>query len=199
MPVIFEKQIDAAKKLAVWQINESGPELFNAIHYKANPAFNEKRNIEQAVSKLIFNHMMGYTAHPSLEKDHFGKPYMKDSGIALSFSHSQNMVACIVDTEGNPVGIDIENIRERIQLISHKFCTEDDFSPFEGIIHQHLIWGGKEVLYKIYAKKNLDFKTDMRVQFSDTKGLGVILKDPHHSQHQLYHDTIDNFMLVWGY
>lgn len=199
MPVIFEKQIDSAKKLAVWQITESQAELFDAADYTAHHQFNEKRNTEKAVSRLILNYLAGSNAHKNLENDNFGKPYMKGSGLSLSFSHSRDMVACMVDLSGQPIGIDIEIIRERIQLMASKFCTETDVSELNGHMHHHLVWGGKEVLYKIYAKKELDFKAHLSVSFVKGYGKGNIHTPAHQSSHFLFYEKIDEYMLVWGY
>ncbi len=152
-----------------------------------------------SVSALLLNYLTGYKAHLQLSKDTFGKPYINDSRITLSFSHSQDMVACIIDMEGSPVGIDIELKRERIKMIAGKFCTEKDSTYLEGAMHYHLIWGGKEVLYKLYAKKELDFKGHLNVQFNKESGRGEIIRGDYQSSYQLEFGLLDDFVLVWGY
>jgi 4'-phosphopantetheinyl transferase len=207
MPVIFEKQIDAAKKLAVWHITESGDALFSLNSYSPRPDHSKKRNLEQAVSRILLNYLLGYDAHINLSKDIFGKPFLNNSDISLSFSHSKQMVACMVAMDERPVGIDIEIIRQSIAGIAHKFHTSRDQSPLQGIMANHLIWGGKEVLYKIYAKKELDFIENLNVKFNGTaqitsvlsgEGLGWVHKGEYLTEHQLGFEILGDFMLVWG-
>ncbi|MDI1235609.1 MAG: hypothetical protein PSX81_15130 [bacterium] len=209
MPLIFEKTIDTAKKLAVWQITESDEELFAIHQFSIRHDYTKKRNLELAVSQILLNHLLGFSAHLNLTKDAYGKPFLNNSNIAISFSHSKQMVACIIDLNGSDVGIDIEIIRERIQYISHKFQSTRDFTILNGILSSHLIWGGKEVLYKIYAKKELDFIDHLSVNFNSEisltnnqfrgEGYGTVDKGHHTSVHHLFYETIGEFMLVWGY
>lgn len=162
-----------------------------------------------AVSHILLNHLLGYDAHLNLQKDTYGKPYLDNSEIAVSFSHSKQMVACIIDKNGQAVGIDIEIIRESISGIAHKFYTAKDKAPLEGILATHLVWGGKEVLYKIYAKKELDFIDHLCVQFDSQnvvqeeeitgRGIGEIQKNQYESRHELHFIIIGDFMTVWGY
>ncbi len=208
MPVIFEKQIDTAKKLAVWHITESEAELFSLHGYLSELTYSKKRNLEQAVSRILLNYLLDFDAHINLSKDEFGKPYLSNSGISVSFSHSRQMVACMISMEGESVGIDIELIRESITGIAHKFCTTKDSTPLPGILDTHLIWGGKEVLYKIYAKKELDFIDHLSVWFDKSldvfilqnngSGFGNIHKGKYSSKHHLGFEILGDFMLVWG-
>ena len=199
MPVIFEKQIDTAKKLAVWHITESETELFEINHYLPDVKFTSKRNIELVVSRILLNYLIGADAHLNLTKDKFGKPYLNNSEIAVSFSHSQQMVACFIAMDGVSVGIDIEKKRERISLMAEKFCTNRDQSGHEGILHYHLVWGGKEVLYKIYAKRELDFKKNLQIDLKTSEGVGHIMKDGKQTSHNLGYEFLSDYILVWGF
>lgn len=199
MPVIFEKQIDSAKKLAVWQITESESELFELNGYKPDPSYSSKRNIELVVSRILLNYLLGNNTHLNLTKDQYGKPLLDNSTISVSFSHSQQMVACMTNIEGEPVGIDIEKKRERIELLSEKFCSEHDHSDFTGTMHYHLVWGGKEVLFKIYSKKELDFKEHLSIKFMEGSGTGNIHKGNFKASHTLGSVLIDDYILVWGF
>jgi len=209
MPLIFEKTIDTAKKLAVWQITESDEELFDKHAFIPSQDYSKKRNLETAVSQILLNYLLGYDAHLNLTKDKYGKPFLNNSTIAISFSHSKEMVACIIDLNGQPVGIDIEIVRESIKGIQHKFFSSKDVTPLTERLAAHLVWGGKEVLYKIYAKKELDFIDHLSVNFHHItnlgdgaiygQGIGIIQKNDFESNHVLFYMLIGNFMTVWGY
>ena len=107
------------------------------------------------------------------------------------------MVACVVDTSGQATGIDIEQWRDRITRISSKFINKEDRTPFLDVLHCHLIWGAKEVLYKIYAKKELDFISHLTVIF-DKIFMGYIHKNEIKSEYQLDFMELNNFIVVWN-
>ena len=65
------------------------------------------------------------------------------------------------------------------------------------------------MLYKIYAKKELDFIDHLSVNFEventikkpeiNGRGMGQINKNSYHSHHDLFFLIIGDFMMVWGY
>ncbi len=197
MPVIFEKQIDVTKKLAVWHITEQLEELFVLSRKTFNPQLSIKRNTEKVVSHLLVEYLL---RNPNLIllNDINGKPYFSDNATSVSFTHSMDMVACIINTSGTPVGIDIEKIRDSIVQIAPKFVTKKDITQYNDKLHFHLIWGAKEVLYKIYSLKNLDFKKHLTVCIQKNDGYGIISNNEYYSEHNLQHTILKDFMLVWG-
>lgn len=199
MPVIFEKQIDATKELAVWHITEQVEELYALCEYVSSPLLSHKRNLEIAVSRLLLNYLLGINTKTHLQKDENGKPFLQNHKASITFSHSKNMVACMVNEEGKAIGIDIEQIRDRIKLIAPKFVTPKDTTGHEEIQHFHIVWGAKEVLYKIYSIKQLDFRDHMHVEFKSHNGIGYIHKNEYNSTHQLEFTKVEDFMLVWGW
>lgn len=197
MPVIFEKEINATKKLAVWQITEPLDFFLDKLGRKFNPNQTEKRQLENACSTLLLNYTSGNIYQDLLKKDEFGKPYLEDMKASLSFSHSRDMVACLFDSEGGPVGVDIEEARDRISAIAPKFLNGEDCTPFSGTRHFHLVWGAKEVLYKIYSRKELDFKSHLTVSFRE-KFEGFIHKNEFKNTYGLDFLELNNFILVWN-
>lgn len=156
-----------------------------------------KRLLEQASSAHLLNTLSGLNVNGYLKKDENGKPFIENSQLSVSFSHSRKMIACLIDFEGGKVGVDIEEQRESIGKIAHKFISEKDRTPYVGIKHQHLIWGGKEVLYKIYSKRELDFIKHLNVDF-ETDKKGTILKNERIDIYLLDYTEINNFILVWN-
>jgi 4'-phosphopantetheinyl transferase len=197
MPLVFEKQINPAKKLAVWQITEPLSFFLSDVLPDRHFIGSAKRQMERAACYHLLDYMAGSALHEGLERDLFGKPYIKNSDISISFSHSGNMVACIIDLNGLPVGIDIEEKRERILRISHKFIGHYDVTPSMDVFYCHLIWGAKEVLYKIYAQKELDFIHNMHINLKN-QFAGTIIKQEYSAIYQLEYAEIDNFILVWN-
>jgi 4'-phosphopantetheinyl transferase EntD len=197
MPLIFETQTETAKKIGVWEITEPESFFLESIGAEVDHTISKKRFLEKICSAHLLNLLTGENFYNFLTNDANGKPLILNSSYSVSFSHSKNMVACIVDKKGSALGIDIEEIRERILNMKHKFISPNDSSPLEGVEHAHLIWGAKEVLYKIYSKKELDFNTHLRVDYQDDI-TGYIHKLPHESSHVMDYIILNNFMLVWN-
>jgi 4'-phosphopantetheinyl transferase len=197
MPIIFEKQITPAKKLAVWQITEPLDFFLEKLGLHPDGNLSIKRQLENAVCAVLLNELAGPDIHLQLSRDEFGKPFVRDSDYGISFSHSRDMVACVADAEGRSAGIDIELIRESILGLSKKFIKREDSSPFTGFLHCHMIWGAKEVLYKVYAKKELDFICHLTVKF-DKNFTGTINKNGISRTYPLDFIMLNNFILIWN-
>jgi len=198
MPLVFEKQITSAKKLAVWDITEPFDFFLEKLNLKHDPNRNEQRQLEQAASMQILNVLSGRDLHLQLDKDKFGKPFIKNQSCTVSFSHSKNLVACLFCEAGSAVGVDIEYQRENIHLLAKKFLSESDKTGYEGNIHQQIAWGAKEVLYKIYGIKELNFIQHLHLTFENEMLFGLISKENYQATYQLDHTIIDKSVLVWN-
>lgn len=59
-----------------------------------------------------------------------GKPYVKDhSGYEFNLSHSGRMIVFVED--GDPVGIDVELVKEKDWRLFHRYLTKDEMSMIE--------------------------------------------------------------------
>jgi phosphopantetheinyl transferase len=198
MPLVFDKQITSAKKLAVWDIREGFDFFLGKLNLQHDPNRNEQRQLEQAAAMLLLNVLSGRDLHLLLEKDKFGKPYIKDQSCTVSFSHSKNLVACLYCEEGTAVGVDIEYRRDNIHVLAKKFLSESDKTGLEGSLHQQIAWGAKEVLYKIYGIKELNFIQHLHLHFEKEQFSGQISKEKYEATYKIEHTVIDNFVLVWN-
>jgi 4'-phosphopantetheinyl transferase len=198
MPLVFEKQITSAKKLAVWDITESFDFFIEKLKIERVPNRNEQRQIEQAAAIHLLNILSGKDLHLALEKDKFGKPFITDQTCTVSFSHSKNLVACLFCAEGSAVGVDIEYLRNNIHLLAKKFLSQNDQTGHTGSIHQQIAWGAKEVLYKIHGIKELNFIQHLHLSFENEVLFGQISKENYVAKYQLEHTLIENFVLVWN-
>lgn len=131
---------------------------------------------DAAISQMVANRKSHFIASrllarqffPNCEvgKDEFGKPFLRDNSAQISWSHSGNYAALIA-CEHAPTGIDIEQLSERVLKIEDKFCNKADKSTID---HRHkvesllLIWTAKESMYKLYGKKEVDFRKHMTVE-----------------------------------
>ena len=75
----------------------------------------------------------------------YGKPIINQSKTSVSFSHTKDLIACYIDTEGNDIGIDVEHLRKQLPALSKKFINQEDSSPFEDEWHYLFIWSAKAI------------------------------------------------------
>jgi len=127
-----------------------------------NLQIENKREKEGAGVKFLLSELIGEEVELAYYET--GKPYLKDRTEEISISHSHDMLAVILDNE-KATGVDIELIRDKILKITHKFLSDNELKDIAGqSIEKVLVyWAAKETLYKIYAKKSVDFREHLFV------------------------------------
>lgn len=163
MPLYKTLRPNSQTIVKIWKITESFENLRDSI--KLLP-----QTVDRAQAMKSDLHRRGFLSvrhllrdfgyeDSDLTYDNSGKPHLSDDKY-ISISHSYNYSAIIIGD--NAVGIDIEMQRQKIKLISSKFCgPELNFFKPESedyIRHLTLVWCIKEALYKLYTKPGLSFK-----------------------------------------
>ena len=105
-----------------------------------------------------------------------------------------------------PVGIDIQQVVEKIERIAHKFMRPEETASLQTateLEHLHVYWGAKEALYKAYGRKLLDFKKHIHItpfDYDVTIGQceGYVIKDDFKAFYQLKYRKVDDYILVYG-
>ncbi|MBL0102530.1 MAG: 4'-phosphopantetheinyl transferase superfamily protein [Bacteroidetes bacterium] len=101
----------------------------------------------------------------SISYDENGKPHLNSQG-SISISHTGHFVALMV-SQKTRCGIDIETVSERILKLGKKFVneTEKETLPERSLMeHLQVIWGAKEVMFKIHSLGDLDFKKHLHTE-----------------------------------
>ena len=107
-------------------------------------------------------------------------------------------MACLYCANGSALGVDIEYQRDNIHLLAKKFLSDSDRTGYEGRLHQQIAWGAKEVLYKIYGIKELNFIKNLHLSFENEMLFGQISKGDYTAKFELEHTMINNSVLVWN-
>ena len=175
MPLRFQKQNGLGAQVGVWNIQENEQYFLEQLnlHPTEQVELNRikgRRRLEWLSVRHLLHVMSGRSDRIVCQKDQYGKPYLQNSSLFISMSHSYQMSAAI--TADLPVGIDIQFRVDRIGGIAHKFITESErkLLPKWEITDMHLIWGAKECLYKAYGRRSLDFRKDILVEHIHSKG-----------------------------
>jgi phosphopantetheinyl transferase len=113
-----------------------------------------------------------------LGKTESGQPFLVNSTIGISFSHTENLLAIAI-SGNHPPGVDIEKIRIKIKTIASRVFSEDELNmilSFPELKALHILWGTKEAVYKSQGKRGVIFKTDIIIHPFDFNPGGGKLK-----------------------
>ncbi len=208
MPIVFEKK-EKEYSIGIWHSTEAFSELLQNSSLnesdlqKWTSIQSEKRKREWLTVRVLLKTLFQKEVLPMLSYDTFGKPYL-NNGMGISISHTREFIAIIITSKAS-AGIDIETLRERITVLSAKFTNEEEqkFIPeFQRIEYLHVLWGGKEVLFKLYGKGELDFRVHLHVEPFQYKSEGEITawirKDSMVKKHIIHHAMWNGMMLAYS-
>jgi len=139
----------------------------------------------------------------TISYDANGKPHLEK--FFVSISHSNDFIALMI-SEKPGIGIDIEEIHPRILKLSSKFLSTEEIKmihPGDPLEKIHVMWGAKEVLYKIHSIGGIDFRKDLYVDpfdYSDNGEIKASIKKyGSNESFNIHFEKLDNFMLTWSY
>lgn len=182
MPVI-KMEKGAGYAYAIWQISETQEELMalSALTPKEIDEFatirHKEKKKEYLAGRLTIKALLTKIgeAFKGIYKDEYGKPHLIHNNSHISLSHSFPFAAAIVHSE-KTVGIDIERPQPKLKAIASKFLSskeiEDSAYDEEKLC---IYWSAKEVLYKVYGRKQLSLCNEIRIApFLVEQGEGVL-------------------------
>ena len=168
MPLVYQQNINAVTKIAVWHITEHEDFFLKEVPLQREIRHWHKR-LQHLAGRLLLKEMYPDFPIELIRIADTKKPFLENEPFHFSISHCGDYAAAIVSKDFR-VGIDIEIPLEKILKIKHKFInTKEDFfiTPLYGVEQIELItlvWSAKETLFKWYGKGNLDFKEMMHVE-----------------------------------
>lgn len=112
---------------------------------------------EQLGANLLLNDILENYFFMDITKveyiyNEYGKPYIKDSNLYFSLSHSNGVIALAVSKE--EIGIDIELIKDVKDNLAHKVMNEAEYNIYKGlskndkINYFYEVWTSKEAYVK---------------------------------------------------
>ena len=167
MPVIVQKSISNNISLSIWSIEESLDFFLSNLRLT--------KNCEQRLDKLKSDEMkkqflaarkliqLNGISLDSLSYSSEGIPFL-NSEKNISISHTKGFSAIAISPK--PVGIDIQDFRDKILSISKKFINSNERDLIDPISIKELtlVWCIKEATYKVHRKPGLDFKDEIKIQ-----------------------------------
>ncbi len=175
-------------EILIWKTTETVEELLqmvdNSLQETAQNNLRtiklEKRKKEWLISRILLQ--KATTDHKDLIifYDKYGKPATATHNISIS--HSGDYQTMILSEEYQ-TAIDIQKISEKTVKISEKFLSPNERQIFDANNPKisTLLWSAKETAYKLYGKKELDFRKDIKIiskNFDENK-LEILIKKYH--------------------
>lgn len=210
MPLVLREKILNHAEYAIWKIEES-PEFYlshlilsdweqNYLNNISHP----RRKLTWLASRYLLKFLMDTNEFVELLFDVHGKPFISNFEIFLSLSHTNNYAAAIVSKKYE-VGIDIEEQDGKIQSIKNKFLSPIELANIGEKDHLKkllIYWSAKEVMYKIYGKRKLEFKEDMYVKpfvlYERGDIDGVLMKNKMIADYHMHYLIAPTYTLVVG-
>lgn len=209
MPLNFQKRSEDFQ-LGIWRMDESFDELLRMLVLNEpdrnvlNTFKSEYRKLEWLTTRVLLKEFLASSETGSIVYESNGKPRLVNSSLSISISHTKNFVALLIAKSAG-AGIDLETIQPRIEKIAKKFVTKQEeifIDENKKQNYHHVIWGTKEVLFKIYGKGELNFLEHLHAEkfiLKDTGELtGRITKDDFKKEYRIFYEKLDNLMLVYA-
>ncbi|HUH52125.1 MAG TPA: 4'-phosphopantetheinyl transferase superfamily protein [Flavobacterium sp.] len=206
MPLYRAIKVDDTTQVLVWKVTESFAELYRETPLRDVCLYRleqMKSEVHQrcflSVRKLLAQ--AGYTDF-DLAYNNNGKPMLLD-GNHISITHSFDFSAIIISDRNT--GIDLEQQREKIIRIAHKFTKFDnDFfdksNKTQTIRQLTAIWGIKEAIYKFYSIKGLSLKEHINVlPFAIDSGEleAIVTYGNFHYKHQARFEEFESYTMTY--
>lgn len=165
MAIAYRQQIDEDTEFALWKIEEQADELYRQL--QLNPeekAFvegisNGKRHLHWLGTRVLLRKMLNTEEYIDCRVDDHGKPYLFTLPYHISLSHSFDYAAVMISRK-SAVGIDVEQIKQKVERIAHKFMRPEELAfiePEHRIEQLYVCWCAKEAIYKCYGQKEVSF------------------------------------------
>lgn len=200
MPLLLNKKIDEHSAYAVWNIQET----FLEIPYLAPEPFpadlNPVRQAEWIIGRVLVKSLCDTfgIAYKGISKHENGKPYLVDSHANISISHSFPIAAAMIHLK-KPCGIDMERPREKHKFVQDKFLHSSEEQYRDDLEKLCTIWGAKEVVYKIFGRRFLSLKDEIKTEFkSENLITGEILKPGYEDTFEIHYEWVKEYLLAFG-
>lgn len=168
---------------------------------------NEDRRTQWMASRVLLKRLLNTTSFVDIHVDRFGRPEIQNYDYRMSISHTHDYSAVII-SDKYTVGVDIESLRHDLQRLKTKFMRTDELNaipPDHALEYVLLHWSAKEVMYKIYYRRKLDFREHMGlIPFDLSSNLdsgvfeGWVRKGEYDRQFLLHYRRIGDYYMVWS-
>jgi 4'-phosphopantetheinyl transferase EntD len=171
MALVHFEEVNPEASWGIWKIEETEEELLlkldpgktDLVHFESIQ--HPRIRLESIASRMIVKELAESKGHEyqGIFKNKNGKPFLYNSPLHISYSHTEQYAAAIVHSE-KPCGIDMEHIQEKMVRVSSRFLSEAELKNTGSDLEKICIyWCAKEAMYKLYNLKHTEFKGNLKV------------------------------------
>ncbi len=197
-------------QVGIWHITENPDELLEFIHLtdrelELYQTFSHTgRKSQWLASRAALRCILPPSIPANFIYDEHGKPMLAENARFISVSHSGDYAA-VVCSKNASVGIDIEELRDRIERVKERFLCAQELAGLDTeyrLEKLYVLWGAKEALYKLYGTPEVDFKRDIYIHPFDylcnMPGFcNATLTTPEYTREvDLYYEKMGRYMLT---
>lgn len=209
MGLYSRKKLDDGAEISIWEITEDEDELQRICSPIPNDELEEltliksaARRKEKLCERALLNVM--FPEKEYLGHHDNGKPYIQNSLIEISISHTSRFVAIIAHPE-DAVGIDIESLDRDFSAVEKKALSEeelDDLSEKNHNLQLAIYWCAKEAIFKRMSMNGVDFAEQIELDRFTPRNDGeldatFIYKDGEEEEFELSYEVFENHVMVW--
>ena len=201
---------DYHSRIGVWQITESEEELraltsipsdeLEEISYIKSESLRKQKLAVRALLDAMFEDKVYLNHHDN------GKPYIENSAVNISITHTDKYVAIILN-DTDEVGIDCESLDRDFSAVEKKALSDEEIEDLDDDADERreqlaIYWCAKEAVYKMISQYHVDFAEQIEIEDFRPKGEGeleatFIHKDGYEEEFELSYMTFDRHVLVW--
>jgi phosphopantetheinyl transferase len=201
-------------KVGIWHIEEKDTELEKRLQLDAEELAllasikDTKRYQHWLGSRVLLRTMLETDEFISLKSDARHKPYIENFPHEVSISHSGEFAAVIISKEYE-VGTDIEKISPKVLKVAPRFLNENELMLLDGLDEEArmergiIFWSAKESLYKLYARGNVRFRTELVIlpgqDFTQSPILGGIRKFNCNKDYDVFFLKLNGYIVCYTY
>ncbi|RFZ81189.1 4'-phosphopantetheinyl transferase [Mucilaginibacter terrenus] len=207
MAIAYRHQVDDDTEFALWRIEEGADELYNQLqlddHEKAftKQLSASKRYLHWLGTRVLLRKMLKTDEYIDCKVDAHGKPYLVTLPYHISLSHSFDYAAVMI-SKTSPVGIDIEQIKQKVERIANKFMNQDELAGINErtkIQQLYVAWCAKEAVYKCHGQKEVSFLDNITLKPFSFEGHGIVdvslAKADMHIDYEVNYLQYDDYMI----
>ena len=181
MPLVYQQNINATTKIAVWHITEAEDFFLRTVPVQREIRHWHKR-LQHLAGRLLLKEMYPDFPVELIRIADTKKPFLENEPFHFSISHCGDYAAAMVSKTAR-VGVDVELLNDKIEKIQHKFTGDEELKIFAqrsagniqylpvrqagsifNIQSLTLCWSVKESIFKWWGNGAVDFKDDIVIK-----------------------------------
>lgn len=205
--LIRNEIIEEGCLLGIWEITETRKQLLEMLSVEnqkkakknLSAITSRKRQLEWLSTRVVLQILTN--DNKTVKHTSQGQPYLSDNSYQISISHSKDYAVVLLHKHKR-VGVDIENISNRVLRIEDRFVSEDEYIDSNNrVLHLILHWCAKETLYKVMDSTEIIFKEHLRISPFEIDEKGIIeaseLFTSKKERFAIYYEVHKEFVLTW--